>query len=70
MLDASDLFGASRTIQLWMEAVKPSAELGDLRIEASVDPDGAGGTGSVASDAARLTAIQTTLGQTKGVESL
>jgi hypothetical protein len=34
VLDASDLFGTSRTIQLWVEAVKPSAELGDLQISA------------------------------------
>lgn len=47
----------NRTVTLWVEAVRPSADL-DLRIEAEADLDGAGANAAVVTDAVRLTSTR------------
>src|SRR5439155_5240619 len=53
--------GPARTATVWVEAVTPSAALGDRRITVSVDPDG-DGQGLMPQDAVRLTAVKADLG--------
>jgi hypothetical protein len=46
------------TKRLWLEAIAPSTNLGDQQITVSLDPDGPGPGGYVASDAVRATAYR------------
>lgn len=61
VFDASalGLGGGNRKVTLWLEAIRPSTDLGDGRIKVSLDPDGSGPIGFIVSDAVRVTTFRT-----------
>lgn len=55
------LTNQNRTVNLWLEGIKPSPSLGADRILFEIDPDGPGNADFLHADAVRVTIVQVTL---------